>query len=61
MTDNPNYCAIDTNDIKHAIDLVEEIKDSIGGIKLGLEFYSHCGIEGVKNILKNSHHVKELK
>ncbi len=50
MTDNPIYCAIDTNDIKNALSLIEKIKESIGGIKLGLEFYTHCGIEGINEI-----------
>ncbi|MDC3144321.1 orotidine-5'-phosphate decarboxylase [Pelagibacteraceae bacterium] len=50
MTNNPIYCAIDTNNIEHALKLIEKIKESIGGIKLGLEFYSHCGIEGINKI-----------
>ncbi len=50
MTNNPIYCAIDTNDIKHALTLIENIRESIGGVKLGLEFYTHCGIEGINKI-----------
>ena len=50
MTNNPIYCAIDTNDVEQALSLIEKIKESIGGIKLGLEFYSHCGIEGINKI-----------
>jgi len=50
LTNNPIYCAIDTNNIEHALKLIEKIKESIGGIKLGLEFYSHCGIEGINKI-----------
>ena len=50
MTNNPIYCAIDTNNIDHATALINKIKDSIGGIKLGLEFYTHCGIEGINKI-----------
>jgi len=50
LTKNPIYCAIDTNDVKYAIALIDKIKDSIGGIKLGLEFYTHCGIEGINKI-----------
>ena len=50
MTNNPIYCAIDTNDIKHALALIENIKESIGGIKLGLEFFTCCGIEGISKI-----------
>ena len=50
MTNNPIYCAIDTSDTQQAIALIEKIRPFIGGIKLGLEFYTHCGIEGVNKI-----------
>ncbi len=46
MTNNPIFCAIDTNDIITATDLVSQIKPYIGGIKLGLEFFTSCGISG---------------
>ena len=50
MTNNPIYCAIDTNDIEQSISLIKKIKPSIGGIKLGLEFYTHCGNEGINQV-----------
>jgi orotidine-5'-phosphate decarboxylase len=50
LTNNPIYCAIDTNDIKQAIALIKKIRPSIGGVKLGLEFYTHCGIDGINKI-----------
>ena len=50
MTSNPIYCAIDTNDVKQAIALIEKTRPFIGGVKLGLEFYTHCGIEGINRI-----------
>jgi orotidine-5'-phosphate decarboxylase len=50
LTKNPIYCAIDTNDIKHALALIEKIKESIGGVKLGLEFYTHFGVDGINKI-----------
>lgn len=46
MTNNPIFCAIDTNDISTATNLVSQIKPYIGGIKLGLEFFTSCGISG---------------
>ena len=46
MNKNPIFCAIDTNDIEAATSLVEQIKPHIGGIKLGLEFFTSCGISG---------------
>ena len=50
MINNPIYCAIDTSDTKQAITLIEKIRPFIGGVKLGLEFYTHCGIEGINKI-----------
>jgi len=50
LINNPIYCAIDTSDTKQAITLIEKIRPFIGGVKLGLEFYTHCGIEGINKI-----------
>lgn len=44
------YCALDTKNIQEAIDLTNKIKDFISGIKLGLEFFSANGYEGVKKM-----------
>ncbi len=46
MTNNPIFCAIDTSNIETAANLVSQIKPHIGGIKLGLEFFTSCGISG---------------
>ena len=46
MTNNPIFCAIDTSNIETATNLVSRIKPHIGGIKLGLEFFTSCGISG---------------
>ena len=46
MNKNPIFCAIDTNDIETATNLISKIKPHIGGIKLGLEFFTSCGISG---------------
>lgn len=50
MTNNPIFCAIDTSSIDDAMKIIEEIAPYIGGIKLGLEFFTSCGIEGIKQI-----------
>ena len=50
MSKNPIYCAIDKSDIQQATALIEEIRPFIGGVKLGLEFYAYCGIEGINKI-----------
>jgi len=46
LTNNPIFCAIDTSNIETATNLVSQIKPHIGGIKLGLEFFTSCGISG---------------
>ncbi len=47
---NPIYVALDTTDLNKALHLCEEIKTHIGGIKLGKEFISSFGPEGIKAI-----------
>ncbi len=50
---NPIFCAIDTYDIDKANHLINSIKPSIGGVKLGLEFFISQGRQGVKRIAEN--------
>ena len=50
MSNNPIFCAIDTSDINKAKELAVSIKPYVGGIKLGLEFFTSCGISGIKQI-----------
>ncbi len=52
MNKNPIYCAIDTSCIKDADRIINEIAPYIGGIKLGLEFFTSCGIKGIEKIAK---------
>tara|TARA_A100000164_G_C21614753_1_gene633820 strand:- start:3 stop:695 length:693 start_codon:yes stop_codon:yes gene_type:complete len=52
LTKNPIYCAIDTSSIDDAIRLVEEVLPHVGGIKLGLEFFTSCGMKGIERINK---------
>ena len=52
MTKNPIYCAIDTSSIDNAKKIINEIAPHIGGIKLGLEFLTSCGIKGIETITK---------
>ncbi len=52
MTPNPIYCAFDTPDAAAAIALAAQLKGSIGGIKLGLEFFMANGPEGVQAVTK---------
>ena len=39
------YVAIDTNDVKKALDLVEKLSGKVGGFKLGLEFFTSVLIQ----------------
>jgi orotidine-5'-phosphate decarboxylase len=47
---NPVLIAIDTADCERAGELVRQLGDSVGGIKLGLEFFNANGPEGVRNV-----------
>ena len=52
MTKNPIYCAIDTSCIDDADRIIKEILPYIGGIKLGLEFFTSCGVKGIEKVSK---------
>lgn len=52
-TDNPIICAIDTSSLPHAIELANEVGESVGAIKLGLEFYLKFGLDGVKKVTQD--------
>ena len=52
MTKNPIYCAIDTSSVDDAFRIIDEVHPYIGGIKLGLEFFTSCGLNGVEKIQK---------
>jgi orotidine-5'-phosphate decarboxylase len=47
---NPIFVAIDTPDRERARDLARRVGDSVGGIKLGLEFFNANGPEGVRDV-----------
>ena len=44
------YCAIDTPDVARAADLATRLAGTVGGIKLGLEFFSAQGPAGVASV-----------
>ncbi len=50
MNLNPVFCALDTPDLKAAVALADQLKGSIGGLKLGLEFFMAHGAEGYRAI-----------
>ncbi len=49
---SPIYVAIDTPDLEAAKALAHKVHNHVGGIKLGLEFFSANGRAGVKEIAK---------
>lgn len=44
------FCAIDTPDLDRALAIASAIKGNVGGLKLGLEFYSALGPDGVRQM-----------
>ncbi len=44
------FCALDTTDVDHAVDLALALKGTIGGIKLGLEFFCAAGPSGFRQV-----------
>lgn len=59
MTDGPNvpenpiFCAIDMADLERAHGLVAAVVPHIGGIKLGLEFFSAQGPNGIRSMARH--------
>jgi orotidine-5'-phosphate decarboxylase len=47
---SPLFVAIDTPDLKRAIALAERVRGHVGGLKLGLEFFSAHGHHGVREM-----------
>jgi len=47
---NPVFVAIDTPDLQQALELARSLQGSVGGAKLGLEFFSAQGPEGVRKV-----------
>ncbi len=49
---NPIICALDTQDLNEAISLANTLRDKVGMIKLGLEFFAAHGPSGVREVAK---------
>ncbi len=47
---NPIICAVDTIDVQRAESISEQVRDHVGGIKLGLEYFTAHGADGVRRI-----------
>ena len=48
---NPTLVALDTPDLKHAIELAKKLANKVGGMKIGMEFFNANGPQGVKHII----------
>jgi orotidine-5'-phosphate decarboxylase len=46
----PIFVAIDTPDLSRALKIAEAVREHSGGVKLGLEFFSSNGPEGVRRV-----------
>jgi orotidine-5'-phosphate decarboxylase len=51
MSYNPIFCAVDTVDVGAARNLVGTVSGLIGGVKLGLEFFTANGCDGVRRVM----------
>lgn len=47
---NPIFCALDTTDEGRAASLARGLKGSVGGVKLGMEFFNARGPEGFRKV-----------
>lgn len=50
MTANPIFCALDTPELSRAERLTRALAGAVGGVKVGLEFFTAQGREGVRAI-----------
>jgi orotidine-5'-phosphate decarboxylase len=55
MKKNPIFCAVDTTDVAAAAALTARLDGLIGGVKLGLEFFTANGRVGVHKVMDETH------
>ena len=46
------FLALDFNSLDKALEVTNQTKEYLGGIKIGLELYSTIGLEGIKHFEK---------
>jgi orotidine-5'-phosphate decarboxylase len=51
LRSNPIFCALDTTDVDRAASLGSKLKDAVGGLKVGKEFFTAHGPGGVRKII----------
>jgi len=52
MNYNPIFCALDFDNLEQAKVIASQVKDYVGGFKIGLELYTACGLAAVEEIAK---------
>lgn len=52
MSSNPVFVAIDTPDLQRALTVSRAVKGYVGGLKVGLEFITACGPDGVRKVVE---------
>ncbi|WP_293328933.1 orotidine 5'-phosphate decarboxylase / HUMPS family protein, partial [Parvibaculum sp.] len=50
LSGNPVFCALDTTDAARAVALAQSLKGSVGGLKVGMEFFNANGPEGFARV-----------
>ncbi len=53
MFENPVFCALDTTDLDVATALAHDLAGTVGGVKLGLEFFYRHGADGYRRIAES--------
>lgn len=48
--ENPVFCALDMTDVPKAVQLADRLSGSIGGLKIGMEFFYAAGFEGCQKL-----------
>jgi orotidine-5'-phosphate decarboxylase len=51
-SENKIFAALDTTDVEEAKRLALQLKGAVGGVKLGLEFFSANGAAGVREVAR---------
>ena len=51
---NPIFVAVDTQDVHRAASLARDLREFVGGLKLGLEFFCANGDEGVVRVAEHN-------
>ncbi len=49
---NPIFCALDTTDVARAVMLAQSLKGTVGGVKIGMEFFNANGPTGYAEVAK---------